>query len=164
MKKRIITLSGIAFGVLCVAFGAILLVWAQKEPVQIPRVTSNTESVEVLQTRLETRNHSERNAKIYLRNNSDKVIIAFTAESGNEKDSESFSQVRFADGTGPVARPKEQFNIDVPVGNFVGAMSIRINAIVFDDGSASGEPAAVGKLTKIVEQAIKDKGRRVNPK
>lgn len=163
MKRKAITLGVMALGVLCVAVGAILLVQAQKEP--FPSVISTSPTIEVLETQFKDRdqNRLEPSAQILLRNTSDKTIIAFTVESGNKTDVDTFSQIRIAEETGPVAGPKADFTIDIPIGNFRTESPLRLCAVVFGDGSSDGEKAAVEELKKLVEEGFRRKGRRVDP-
>lgn len=62
-----------------------------------------------------------------------------------------------------MAGPKSDFTIDIPAGNFITGTPLRLMAIVFNDGSSAGEDVAASKLKKIVEEALKIKGRRVEP-
>jgi len=165
MKKKIITLSVFGFGVLGVSIGTMVLGQTQKESFRMPSVISTSDQIQVLDTQFKDRerNRSEANAIILLKNNADKEIIAFTAESGNEKHADAFSRVSLSDETGPLAKPNAEFAIEVPIGNFKTGMPLRINAVIYSDGSSVGEPEAVKELKKLVEQTLKNKGRRVDP-
>lgn len=163
MKKKVIALGVVTFGVLCIAVGTMVLVRAQKEPFRLPTVISTAPPIQVLDAKLKEGDQSglELVVQIYLRNKSDKSVVAFTVESGNNKDADAYGRVDISDETGPIAGPKAEFAIDVPIGNFKTGMPLRISAIVFDDGSYAGEEVAVGKLKKAVERTLKNKGRRI---
>lgn len=166
MKKRVIALGAMTFGVLGLAIGTMVFVRAQKEPFRMPAVISRVAPIQVLETRFKDRDEggSEPSAKIYLKNNSDKTIIGFTVESGDEKEADGYGEVRISDESGPVAEPRSDFAIDIPIGNFKTSGPLRINAVAYDDGSFAGEVEAVSALNKRVQSAFASKGRRVEPK
>ena len=165
MKKSLVLRCALVLGVICVGIASLDPICAQKTQPELLQVISTSLPVEVLGTSFSDRDQirSERTAKIFLRNNSDKTIIAYTVESGNEKDADRYSVVSISDETGPVAGPRADFTIEVLIGNFITGMPLRVNAIVFSDRSSAGETEAVRNLKKLVDKAFESKGRRVDP-
>lgn len=165
MTKRILIWGIVAAGFSSLGIGSLVFVGAQKRVFEMPHVISTSAPVQVLGAKLidQVQNGSEPSAKIFLKNNSDKKIIAFTVESGNEKDTDGYSLVNISDEAGPIAWQRAEFSIEVPIGNFLSEGPLRINAIVFDDGSSAGEPVPVQQLKKLVDKVFESKGRRVDP-
>ena len=120
----------------------------QSKAIRIPSMVSSIPSIPVIGTILDL-NGPAPTAKLRLKNNSGKAIMAYTLESGNEKDVDGSSAVNLNNA---LAGADEEFVVDIHLGNFSTGEPIRFCAVVFADGSAEGEEATKTQLKKSVEE------------
>jgi hypothetical protein len=120
---------------------------------------SNTASIQLLDGYVSESSPETAKAKFLLKNNSDKAIVAYTVESGNDTDSDASGAF---DARNKIAKAGEEFTITVGLGNFSTGMPLRLSAVVFADGTAEGEAEAktllinsvTGKETKSERRLI----------
>jgi hypothetical protein len=127
--------------------------------IKVPLNVSHTGSIQLLDGYVSESSPETATAKFLLKNNSDNAIVAYTVESGNDRDSDACGAFN---ARNQIAKAGEEFTITVGLSNFRTGMPLRLSAVVFADGTAEGEAEAktllinsvTGKETKSERRLI----------
>lgn len=129
------------------------------DKIRVPLNVSKTTSIQLLDGYVGELSDQTTTAKFLLKNNSDKAIVAYTVESGNDRDASGTSVTNKTD---QIAKAGEEFTITVELGNFSTGMPLRLSAVVFADGTAEGEAEAKTSLiNSVTGKEIKSERRLI---
>lgn len=168
MNKQTVIVNVVTFG-LCLCVGTFLvgsirrlllpsppvvnpveILAAESVEVSDPRVISTVDWVKIVSLETVEVINGSPELRVHFRNNSDKAIIGFWIESTDGRDKDASSSLACRNGAKPLFGPNTEFTINVGLANFKTNSPIRFSAVVFADGSISGDESGVSELRQSI--------------
>lgn len=154
MKKKALSLGLFALVFLSASFAFFVQQSAtgQKKGFDLPNIASKAKSVEFLNAEIEELTEKDSLVRLSFKNHSEKPIIAVGLSSGPMHASSWYSKIGQPDGRFRIiALPSETFTLTVVPESFRKGYQVRLSAVIFDDGTSSGEEKKVRILLKELE-------------
>lgn len=128
---------------------------------QLPPIISKINSLEIVNVKIINAGSPDEMARIDLKNNSPKPIVAAAIESGDEKDTSGIIRSGFVkEPPRIIAPPFEVFTLEFPLSDVIRDLPIRISGVMYADDSEDGEEKAVNDIREHkIEMANRIKGK-----
>jgi hypothetical protein len=117
------------------------------DKIKVALNVSSTASIQLVDGYISESSSQNATVTFLLKNNSDKSIVVYTVESGNDRDSDAQGVFN---ARNQIAKGGEEFTITAGLRNFSTGMPLRLSAVVFADGTAEGEAEAKTLLVNSV--------------